>query len=326
MVFKKTRELCNFFRSNQSDKYVTIEKIGNSTVFIGSTPRGIRQQHFREMSDLLGFTSEVDLAKALVDSSESDRREMLKRYYVHKNPVLSGLASFTGKSLVKNEKRKQAAEDGKRFFEGTRGDFDHEASKISKRNVEKRKSKPLKEQLHGKTTSCEDNVERRGIHGRAGESKSQSKQLKCATKALRKKQNVREESCVRNVAVKEEGANYIDTRNSEMPIADGQIRLEQNDVQDRSTATTTNEEYMAELRGPRLENTSDFSFSILDEFLMSGSTRRSAEIREGDRGLEKWTPRSLNIKKDKQLDKTEQKETTPCKSKKNTTSLLDEFI
>ncbi|KAJ7388196.1 DNA excision repair protein ERCC-6-like 2 [Desmophyllum pertusum] len=96
-------------RSITTDDDVTMERIGNSTIFIGSTPRGIRRQHFREMSDALGFGSEVDLAKAVVDSSENERREMLGALLRRQNPVLSGLSSFTARertSSVENLKGK----------------------------------------------------------------------------------------------------------------------------------------------------------------------------------------------------------------------------
>ena len=90
---------------------VTVERIGSSTVFIGSAPRGIRRQHFREMSAQLGFSSEIDLAKAVVANSVTKRWEMLKRFYVDENPVLPGLSCFTAGSqrsavAADNEKTK----------------------------------------------------------------------------------------------------------------------------------------------------------------------------------------------------------------------------
>ena len=40
----------------------------------------------------LGFSSEIDLAKAFVANSVTERWEMLKGFYVDKNPVLSGVS------------------------------------------------------------------------------------------------------------------------------------------------------------------------------------------------------------------------------------------
>ena len=47
------------------------------------------------MSDELEFSSEIDFAKAVVDSNVTETQAMLKRFYVDKNPVLSGLSCCT---------------------------------------------------------------------------------------------------------------------------------------------------------------------------------------------------------------------------------------
>ena len=89
---------------------ITVERIGSSTVFIGSTSRGIRRQHFREKSDQLEFSSEIDLAKAVVANGVTERWgdiEALLRG--QKNPVLSGLSCFTAGS-----ERSAVAEDNER--------------------------------------------------------------------------------------------------------------------------------------------------------------------------------------------------------------------
>ena len=43
------------FRSLKTGRDVAVERIGSSTVFIGTTRRRISPQYFREMSDQLGF-------------------------------------------------------------------------------------------------------------------------------------------------------------------------------------------------------------------------------------------------------------------------------
>lgn len=81
-------------KTRSSGSSGTVERIGNNTVFIGSTPRGIRREHFREMSDQLGFSSEIDMAEAVVKSTSIERRMMLKQFYVDRNSDLSGLSCF----------------------------------------------------------------------------------------------------------------------------------------------------------------------------------------------------------------------------------------
>ena len=124
------------FRSLKTGRDVTVERIGSSTVFIGSTPRGIRRQHFREMSDQLGFSSEIDLAKAVVANSVTERWEMLKCFYVDKNPVLSGLSCFTAgseRSAVAADNERQDLKRAKRSLEQTQADESHEVRKKCKK-------------------------------------------------------------------------------------------------------------------------------------------------------------------------------------------------
>ena len=102
--------------------------------FLGSTPRGIRRQHFREMSDTFGFSSQVDFAKAVVRSNDTERWEMLKRYYVTSNLVLSGLSNFTA-CEVKSEGRKESKslKRAQRSLKRTQENRSHEMSKKAKR-------------------------------------------------------------------------------------------------------------------------------------------------------------------------------------------------
>ncbi|KAJ7325348.1 hypothetical protein OS493_029896 [Desmophyllum pertusum] len=355
-------------RSITTDDDVTMERIGNSTIFIGSTPRGIRRQHFREMSDVLGFSSEVDLAKAVVDSSENERREMLARYYVDKNPVLSGLSSFTARertSSVENLKGKQVVEGGKRSLVRRRRENSHGTSKRATKILQKRNSKPLRVKAGGNDKSSEGNRERLKIHRPAGESKSRSKMFRCTEKALEGKQSVHHESSVNDAAMNEEEVHSVDTRNCGLAVttisqlmqkdpncprstasksvndfvAETQSsplknttdislsvtrtrQLEQKDLNCPSTAPKSNDDFVAETQISSLKNTSDFSVSILDEFLLSDSSRGVAEIEDSGRRVGKRKQCSSQ-KEDKQLHhKTKGKE--PIKLKK--TSVLDEFI
>lgn len=302
-----------------------MERIGNSTIFIGSTPRGIRRQHFREMSDALGFSSEIDLAKAVVNGSESERREMLKRYYVEKNPVLSGLSSFSGTSSVVNLNEKQVVRDDKSSLERTRRDYSRETSKRSRRNLQKRKSKP---KSYGRDPCCEENLVGHEIKHLGGESNSRGKKRRCAATALKGKHREQHKSFEDDPAIKEEKVSSGDKRNCGLAaVGTSHLhqtnQLEQKDVKSTSKASKSNEDFVAETQGSSLENTSEFSVSILDEFLRSDSSRRSAEIEDSDRRVNKWKQRNSQ-KESKQLDKTKDKETV--KGKKNSTSVLDEFI
>ena len=100
-------------------------------------------------------------------------------------------------------------------------------------------------------------------------------------------------------------------------------KLEQNDVKTKSKTSKANEDSVAETQGCCLESTSELSVSIFDEFLLSDPSRRSAEIENSGRRVNKWKQRNSQ-KEGKQLDKTKEKET--IQGKKNPTSVLDEFI
>ena len=109
------------FQVIETGRDVTVKGISSSTVFIGSTPRGIRRLHFREMSDQLGFSSEIDLAKAVVANSVTERQAMLKRFYVDENLVLPGLSCFTAgseRSAVAADNERQALKRAERSLAG----------------------------------------------------------------------------------------------------------------------------------------------------------------------------------------------------------------
>lgn len=307
------------FRSTKTDSGVAMERIGNNTIFIGSTPRGIRRQHFWEMSDALGFSSEVDLAKAVVDASENERREMLKRYYVGKNPVLSGLSSFAKTSSVEDLKEKHGE---KRSVENTRKEFSHGTSKKSKRNLQKRKSKLLQVKSNGSEACCEEKFQRRKIQRLGDDSTSRSKKPR-ATAALEGKQK---ESCDSGSAMSQKKVNSVDRRNCGLAAAGTSHStatnlMKQKDFKYASTASKCDEDFVAETQSSSFENTSEVS--ILDEFLMSDNSRPGREIKDSGRKMDKWKQCSSQ-KEGKELEKTEEKETS--KLKKTPTSVLDEFI
>jgi len=311
--------------SAKTSNDVTVERLGNSAIFIGSTPRGIRRQHFREMSDALGFSSEIDLAKAVVNGNESDRREMLKRYYVDKNPVLSGLSSFSDKPSGENMNEKQVVGNEKNSLERKRRDYSSETAKKSKRNMPKRKSKT---KSYGRDQCCEQSFERHEMKDLVSERNSRSKKPRCRATALEGKHKVQRESFEDDSAMKEEKVNSEVKRNCGLEEAGTSHfhqtnQLEQNDVKTKSKTSKANEDSVAETQGCCLESTSELSVSIFDEFLLSDPSRRSAEIENSGRRVNKWKQRNSQ-KEGKQLDKTKEKET--IQGKKNPTSVLDEFI
>lgn len=77
-------------------------RVGKSTVFVGSTPRGIRRQHFRELSRAHDHVSEVEFAELVLRSSLEEREEKLKQFYVGRHPSLASLGIFTSSGTAGN--------------------------------------------------------------------------------------------------------------------------------------------------------------------------------------------------------------------------------
>ena len=281
------------------------------------------------MSDVFGFSSEVDLAKAVVDASENERREMLKRYYVGKNPGLSGLSTFTETSSVEDLNKERLVKGGKRSLESARKDDSHGTAKRSKTNLQKRKSKPLQVKPHGSKASCKEILERQKVNHLVGESTSRSKKTRCVATTSEGKQRTHRESPNNGPTVNEVEVNSADRRDyglaesgsSHLPRAN---LIEQKDVKSSSTASKSDEVFVAETQSSSLENTSEFPVSILDEFLMRESSRSETEIKGSGRRVDDKRKQRSSKKEAKQLDKTEERETS--KLKKNSTSVLDEFI
>lgn len=271
------------------------------------------------MSDALGFSSEIDLAKAVVNCSERERREMLKRYYVDKNPILSGLSSFTRTTSGENLNEKQVGEE-KTPLERNRKDYSYDTNKNSKGNLRKRKSKP---ESCGKDPCFEENIKRHEIKHSAGKSSSRSKKPSCAVTVSKGNHRIQHESFGNDPAMNEEIVNSEDKGNCGLEVTRTKHlhqtnQLEQKDVK----CTASKSDFVCETEAPSLENASELSSSILDEFLISDYSRCSAEVEDSDRRVNKSKRNSQ--KERKQLDKTKEKKI--IKRKKNYTSVLDEFI
>lgn len=274
------------------------------------------------MSDALGFSSEIDLAKAVVNGNESERWEMLKRYYVDKNPILSGLSSFTRTTSGENVNEKQVGE-GETSLERKRKDYNNDTAKNSKRNLRKRKSKP---ESYGRDPCFEENLERHEIKHFAGKSScSRGKKPYCAATVSKGSHRIQHESFGNDPAMNDERANSEDKGNCGLEVTRTRHlhqtnQLEQRDV--KSTSKASKGEFVSETEASYLENASEPSSSILDEFLINDYSKCSAEVEDSDRRVNKWKRNSQ--KERKQLDKTKEKEI--IKGKKNSTSVLDEFI
>ena len=69
-------------------------KVGDSLVFVGSTPRTIRHRHFGELVSFHGFGSATEFAENVLQSSKEEQREILKQFYVKQNSALASLDVF----------------------------------------------------------------------------------------------------------------------------------------------------------------------------------------------------------------------------------------
>lgn len=273
------------------------------------------------MSDALGFSSEIDLAKAVVNCNESERREMLKRYYVDKNPILSGLSSFTRTTSGENVNEKQVGEE-KTSLERKRKDYSYDTAENSKRNLRKRKSKP---DSYGKDSCFGENVKRREIKHFARKSSSRSKKPRCAATVSKGKHSIQHERFGNDPAVNEERVNSEDRGKCGLEVTRTRHLHQTNQLEQKDTKCTSKaskSDFVSETEASSLENASELSSSILDEFLKSDYSRYSAEVEDSDRRVNKWKRNSQ--KERKQLETTKEKKI--IKGKKNSTSVLDEFI
>ena len=312
-----------------------MERIGNSTVFVGSTPRGIRRQHFREMSDKFGFSSQVDFAKAVVRSNDTERWEILKRYYVTSNPVLSGLSNFTA-CEVKSESRKESEtlKRAERSLKRTQENKRHEMSKNAKRKPQNCRTK---KGILGKNMFREKTRDRL-------ENQEQEILLHCPPRKTAKSSTV---SKVRHAVKLKKSAGLIDSGD----ILKGPAHIGEQSVNSTSAGncgskleehgfnqtnqspqeprkyswkeSLSNADTEAKIQESSFASTSCASVSILDVFLSNGS----------DVGERKHTSANKRVcqvkscsdkKQDGYCDKRNEKEA--FKLKKKPISILDEFI
>lgn len=319
------------FRSLIIDHGAKVERIGNNTVFVGSTPRGIRRQHFREMSDKFGFSSQADFAKAVVRSNDKDRWEMLKRYYVTSNPVLSGLSNFTA-CEVKSEGRKEneSLKRAQRSLKRTQENRSHEMSKNAKRKPQNSRAK---KGILGKNMVCEKTRDRL---------KNQEQEiLDCPPRKTAKSSTV----CEVSHAVKlKKSAGLIESRDTfKGPTHNGEQSVNSTNCGSKpeehafnqrnqspqehrkynSKESQSNADTEANIQESSFASTSCASVSILDVFLSNGS----------DIGERKHTSANNRVcqvkscsdkKQDGYCDKRNEKEA--FKLKKKPTSILDDFI
>ena len=319
------------FRSLIIDHGAKVERIGNNTVFVGSTPRGIRRQHFREMSDKFGFSSQADFAKAVVRSNDKERWEMLKRYYVTSNPVLSGLSNFTA-CEVKSEGRKEneSLKRARRSLKRTQENRNHEMSKNAKRKPQNSRAK---KGILGKNMACEKTRDRL--------ENQEQEILDCPPRKTAKSSTVSE---VSHAVKLKKSAGLIESRDTfKGPTHNGEqsvnstncgSKLKEHAFNHRnqspqehrkynSKESQSNADTEANIQESSFASTSCASVSILDVFLSNGS----------DVGERKHTSANNRVcqvkscsdkKQDGYCNKRNDKEA--FKLKKKPTSILDDFI
>ncbi|KAJ7388195.1 hypothetical protein OS493_039290 [Desmophyllum pertusum] len=101
-------------------------------------------------------------------------------------------------------------------------------------------------------------------------------------------------NCPRSTASKSDNEFVAETQSSPLKNASDfsvsvtrTSQLEQKDLNFPSTASKSNDDFVAETQSSSLKNTSDFSVSILDELLLSDSSRGVAEIEDSGRRVGK---------------------------------------
>ena len=333
-MVNQTAFFLRLFRSLKTGRDVTVERIGSSTVFIGSTPRGIRRQHFREISDQLGFFSEIDLAKAVVANSVTERWEMLKRFYVDKNAVLSGLSCFTAGSesfVVAADKERQDLKRAQRSLEQTQADESHEVPKKSKKKLKKQRAKA---KLPGKDATCDANLERHELHRLDNDDDLHGRNQSILTAAFQGKETnlnkytqVIETKDPSNALNRiEDGVSDVNSRNCRTEAKNCQLnqrhQLQSEDENCSSSAWEWNREHAVEFQASSVDDSSVISVSILDEFLSTSSCRGFGKSEKVDKTVKK-VKCCRDKKQNKQMDKTDKNDTI---KEKKPTSVLDEFI
>lgn len=282
-------------KTRSSGSSGTVERIGNNTVFIGSTPRGIRREHFREMSDQLGFSSEIDMAEAVVKSTSIERRMMLKQFYVDRNSDLSGLSCFVAPD---HETEVVAKREKKDFYRVKRSQDKQLAVKCNDTVAKKKRKKHrTKVKFRKEVASCKGRDEKRGgrravVHIDQSGVKAEMLPILSAACSFHNKEEAEWTSSVLGVDSKdlvEEGQettqfrfNDIKMRNCRTKYSDCQLdkrgQLQDEDIEHDLMCSTSSRERADEIPTRSSLNTgSIFSSSILDEFLSTPSYRRGEE-------------------------------------------------
>lgn len=297
----------------------TVEKIGGNTVFVGSTPRGIRRQHFREMSDQLGYFSEVDFAKAVVESCGSDRREMMKRFYVNRNPDLSALPSFKTKIEMTEVASDNEGHDFKRARRSVQKLRTTESNKMPKNSEKTLRKRRAKTEMLRKAVRSKANHERHEIQRLDIDS---SVHLASASSKDKKETDLKKRTCAveETQAFKNKNMESVTNLNVKKCRTDSKARL----VIDTNKQQAKDEECSSalEFQGSSIYNADSItSVSILDEFLATDSCKgvvKSEKVHRIERVKDCNT-----VKQDNQKQMAVNKETV--KNWKST-SVLDEFI
>ena len=322
------------FRSLKIDHGAKVERIGNNTVFVGSTPRGIRRQHFREMSDKFGFSSQIDFAKAVVRSNDTERWEMLKRYYVTRNPVLSGLSNFSA-CEVKSEGRKESEslKRAQRSLKRTQENRSHEISKNAKRKPQNSRAKKGilgKNMVREKTRDRLENQEQEILDSPPrNTAKSSTVSEVSYTVKLKKSAGLIESRDIFKGPAQngEQSVNSTSAGNCGSKLEEHGFnqtnQLPQEHRKCNSKESQSNADTEANIQESSFASASCASVSILDVFLSNGS----------DVGERKHTSANNRVcqvkscsdkKQDSYFDKRNDKEA--FKLKKKPTSILDDFI
>lgn len=328
-------------KTRSSGSSGTVERIGNNTVFIGSTPRGIRRQHFREMSDQLGFSSEIDMAEAVVKSTSTERRIMLKQFYVDRNSDLSGLSCF----VAPEHETEVVAEREKKGFNRVKRSQDKQLAVKCNDTVAKKKRKKhrTKVKFRKGVASCKARGEKRGgrqavVH--IDQSGVKELPISSAAGSVFDKEESEWTTSVLGVDSKdlvEEGQETTQFRFDDIKMRNCRTKYSDNNkcqlkqrgqMQDRDRkhdlmCSSSSREWTEQIPTRSLNTGSIFSSSILDEFLSTPSYR-SGEENESDL-----------IAKGKicdDADSQKQETSTDNPGRKSTvqrtkySSILDEFI
>lgn len=293
----------------------TVEKIGGNTVFVGSTPRGIRRQHFREMSDQLGFFSEVDFAKAVVESCDSDRRKMLKRFYVNRNPDLSALPCFKTKIEMTEVASDNEGHDFKRARRSVQKLRTTESNKMPKNSEKTLRKRRAKTEVLRKAVPSKANHERHEIQRLDIDSSFGRKvHLASASSKGKKERDLKKRTCAvgETQAFKNKNMESVINLNVKKCRTDSKARL----------VIETNKQQEEDEECSSIDNADSItSVSILDEFLATDSCKgvvKSEKVHKIEREKDCNT-----VKQDNQKQMAVNKETV--KNWKST-SVLDEFI